>query len=165
MTSIASTPGPFPTIAFPSVEFFEALADAARADEARFRKLGVSDFSTAFVVGDEAFRLEFVDFGCETVALWDRTHPFDPTNAVDFTIEAEPKDWRELLAHIADHGHADPQHTLNSLVLRGDRFHLHGDEQLGEDNFYRYNATLQAFVDEVAVLMAPSQAPAHGNVL
>ncbi len=67
---------------------------------------------------------------------------------VDCVVSAEPSDWRELIAHIQERGSADSEHTLNSLVLAGDRFVLTGDEQLGIDRFYRYNASLQAFIEE-----------------
>ena len=133
-------------LVFPSVEWFRALSAAAAADDARYRRLGVVDLVMGVRVGDAGFRLAFCDFGCEGVDAWDGTEP------VDCVLSASLGDWEELVAHIRDRGSADPSHTLNSLVLAGDRFTLTGDEQLGIDAFYRFNATLQAFIEEAAGL-------------
>ena len=93
-------------------------------------------------VGDQGYRIRFEDFGCTGVEAWNGKDP------VDCVVSAKPADWRELIAHIQKRGSADPAHTLNSLVLAGDRFELSGDEQLGIDRFYRFNASLQAFIEE-----------------
>ncbi|MCZ7531526.1 MAG: hypothetical protein M5U31_15040 [Acidimicrobiia bacterium] len=132
------------TLDFPSVQWFRALADAVAADSQRYRHLGTTDCTVALQVGNAGFRLTFEAFGCSDVADWDGREP------VDCVVSADADDWRELIEHIQAHGRADIDHTLNSLVLAGDRFRLTGDEQLGIDNFYRYNATLQAFIEEAA---------------
>ncbi len=131
-----------PARTFPSVEWFEALVEAAKDDEPRYRRLGVVDCVFALRIGERAFRLTFEDFGCTGVEEWDGSAP------VDFVVSASVADWNELVGHIRARGSADPDHTLNSLVLSGDRFVLSGDDQLGIDVFYRFNATLQAFVEE-----------------
>ena len=129
-------------LTFPSVEWFRALAAAAATDEARYHKLGVVDLTLGVQVGDDGYRLDFADFGCTSVNAWDGIAP------VDCVIRASADDWRELIEHVQERGAADSRHTLNSLVLTGDRFVLEGDDQLGVDAFYRFNATLQAFVEE-----------------
>jgi len=129
-------------LAFPSVAWFEALARAAAADEPRYRGLGFVEITLGVKVGDQGYRIRFEDFGCTEVTEWSGQDP------VDCVVSATPEDWRELIAHIQERGSADPQHTLNSLVLAGDRFELSGDEQLGIDRFYRFNASLQAFIEE-----------------
>lgn len=128
--------------AFPSIAWFEALAEAASADEPRYHRLGYVEMTLGVKVGDQGFRIRFEDYGCTGVEGWDGSQP------VDCVVSASPADWRELIAHIQKRGSADPEHTLNSLVLAGDRFVLSGDEQLGIDCFYRYNASLQAFIEE-----------------
>jgi hypothetical protein len=141
------------TFVFPSPEWFRALADRARADAARFRRLGYSDMRLGLVVGDRGYVLEFRDFGDVDVGEWEGVgnHPDGrPTDAVDCVIRASLDDWRALVEHIVANGRADPNHTLNSLVLAGDRFVLDGDDQLGVDSFYRFNATIQALLDEAA---------------
>lgn len=127
---------------FPSVEFFRALAESAAKDAPRYRRLGAIDLTVALRVGDKAYRIAFEDFSCTGVEEWDGKKP------VDCVISASDGDWRELIKHIQTRGTADARHTLNSLVLAGDRFTLSGEEQLGIDCFYRFNASLQAFIEE-----------------
>ncbi len=130
------------SLEFPSTAWFRALAEAVSADESRYRRLGYLEITLGVNVGEKGYRMIFEDFGCSEVEEWDGSAP------VDCTVSASPADWRELIAHIQARGSADPQHTLNSLVLAGDRFALTGDEQLGVDRFYRFNASLQAFIEE-----------------
>ncbi len=127
---------------FPSAAWFRALADAASADESRYRRLGYLEIKLGVNVGERGYRIIFEDFGCTEVEEWDGSAP------VDCIVSASPDGRRELIAHIQARGSADPEHTLNSLVLAGDRFALSGDEQLGVDRFYRFNASLQAFIEE-----------------
>ena len=127
---------------FPSAAWFRALAEAVSADESRYRRLGYLEIKLGVKVGEKGYRMLFEDFGCSEVEDWDGSAP------VDCTVSASTEDWRELITHIQARGSADPQHTLNSLVLAGDRFALSGDDQLGVDRFYRFNASLQAFIEE-----------------
>jgi len=129
-------------IEFPSAPWFRALAAAVSEDEPRYRRLGFMEITLGLKVGDRGYRISFEDFGCTEVADWDGSAP------VDCVVSADSADWRELIEHIQQRGSADSDHTLNSLVLAGDRFELSGDEQLGIDRFYRFNASLQAFIEE-----------------
>ena len=130
------------SLEFPSAAWFRALAEAASADESRYRQLGYLEIKLGVNVGEKGYRILFEDFGCTGVAEW------DGSESVDCTVSASLDDWRELISHIQERGSADPKHTLNSLVLAGDRFERAGDEQLGVDRFYRFNASLQAFIEE-----------------
>lgn len=129
---------------FPSVGYFRSLASSARGDLDRYRRLGATDISLGLLVGGEGFRLVFEDYECTDVASWDASE----TTSVDCWIEASLEDWLELMDHIRSRKKADSSHTLNSLVLADERFHLAGTTQLGMDMFYRYNATLQSFFEE-----------------
>lgn len=133
------------TLEFPSAKWFQALADAADTDAERYRQLGMVECTLVLQIGDAAYRLTFEGFGCTGVSDWDGSE-----EGVDCHVSASAEDWRELIEHIQARGRADIHHTLNSLVLAGERFHLTGDEQLGIDTFYRYNATFQAFIEEAA---------------
>lgn len=133
-------PGTEPLL-FPSSEWFEALASVARSQPERYRRLGATEIRIGIDVGDSGWRVVFDDYEVTEVAV---RHP---AMAVDCTLSASPEDWRELVEHIRERGSADPTHTLNSLVLSGTRFTLSGEDQLGVDRFYRFNATLQAFID------------------
>jgi len=131
-------------IPFPSLRWFEALAEVAALEAEHYRRLGVAEIRLGVSVGDMGFRIVFEDFGVAEVSSWDGRPP------VDCVISASESDWRELVEHVREHSGADADHTLNSLVLSGRRFRLTGDEQLGVDRFYRFNATLQSFFDKAA---------------
>lgn len=137
MTTTSAEP-----LIFPSLGWFEALARQAADDEARYRRLGVIEMALGLEIGDQHYRLVFETYTCQRVETWDGRAP------VDCVITASAEDWRELIEHIQANGRADSRHTLNSLALADNRFHLVGEEQLGIDMFYRFNATLQAFVEE-----------------
>ena len=127
---------------FPSVPWFKELAHHAREDDA-LRRFGVTDVRVGLRIGEHAYRLTFDGFDVEVE---------EGDGPVDFTIDAPMAAWRELIEHIHERGSADSAHTLNSLVAKGDVFRLGGDEQLGVDCFYRYNASLQRFLELAATV-------------
>ena len=131
---------------FPSLPWFRRLAEKVEEPECaeRFRRLGVMDTTFAVQIGDHGYRLVLDGFGLDEVTEWHHDWP------VDFVLEGSLADWRELIEHIHERGTADGDHTLNSLVLRGDRIRLSGDDQLQVDNFYRYNASIQALLEVAA---------------
>jgi hypothetical protein len=130
-----------PTLSFPSLEWFQALADRVAAPEhaAAFRRLGVTDTAFALAVGEDAYRIAFDGFEVGAVTEWDHAAP------VDFVLSGSVAGWRDLLAHPGSR-------TLNSVVLAGGDFQLSGDDQLGIDCFYRYNPTIEAFIELAADL-------------
>lgn len=125
---------------FPSLEWFRALADRVTSPEHadRFRRLGITDTTFVLAVGEEAYRIAFDGFEVGEVTEWDGESP------VDFVLAGSPAAWQDLLDHLGNR-------TLNSLVLGGE-LELTGDEQLGIDCFYRYNPTIEAFVELAADL-------------
>ena len=131
-------------VQFDTLAFFEALATSARAHPDQYRRLGMTDIVLGVKVGAKAYRLVFEDYECTEVTT------YEPSSHVDCELEASREDWGELIEHLAARGRAGSAHTLNSLVLASDRFHLTGEDQLGVDKFYRYNATLQLFFEEAA---------------
>jgi hypothetical protein len=137
MSMMATVP-----LLFPSIPWFEELARRAANDD-QLRRLGVVDTTVRLTIGEHAYRLTF--------AGWD-VEISEGDEPVDFTIEAPMPAWRELIEQIHERGAADSAHTLNSLVSKGDVFRLSGDEQLGVDCFYRYNASLQRFLELAAAV-------------
>ena len=131
-----------PPMLFPSVPWFKELARRAHEDDT-LRRLGVVDTRVGLRIGEHAYRLTFDGWDVEVV---------QGDDVVDFTIEASMAAWRELIEHIHERGSADSAHTLNSLVAKGDVFRLSGAEQLGVDCFYRFNASLQAFIELAAAV-------------
>jgi hypothetical protein len=53
-----------------------------------------------------------------------------------------------MLESILAHGGADAAHTINSLTHIGDVMKVEYEDPEGHDKFYRFMATIQAFLDE-----------------
>jgi len=139
------------TIKFPSVDFFQELARRMQANAAEFEKLGFCDTVMGVKVNaDEThlFALTFDVFECSDVR--EIGGPGDAE--LDFTLEAPLFLWREMFESIQKNGHPEPGYTLNSLSHVGDRMKVVYDDPEGHDKFYRFMATLQAFVDQAADL-------------
>lgn len=133
----------------------EGMAAATRRDSERYRRLGAADIRFGLRVDaasgtpEAAYVMTFADFECEGVQ---EVTPatLDDASRCDCYVAAGRDAWESLIAHIVEKGRADAAHTLNTLVLADEDFHLGGATQLGVDAFYRLNATLQAFVEECA---------------
>lgn len=136
--TVSTSPAP----TFPSLAWFQALTETADQHPDRYRRLGWVELALGVRIGDDRYRLVFDGYGCTEVS------EHGPGDAVDCELVASAADWRELIEHLQARPHADSAHSLNSLVLAGDRFQLVADEQLGADAFYRFNATLQTFIEE-----------------
>jgi hypothetical protein len=145
------------TDVFPSVAWFQRLADAMAAEPERFRKLGAVDLTLVPRItlpdGQSAlFSLEFEGHRCRAVDA--------PPSLADVrgrhpvVIEGDLAAWREMIENIQTHGRADLTHTLNYLTLPDWPLRLlpvnAEDGQLDVDRFYRYNETLQQFFDGAA---------------
>jgi hypothetical protein len=132
---------------FPSVEFFRELARRMNADRPRFEKLGFCDVVMGVrVVGESShlYELTFEVYECTDVR--ELKSPEDAE--LEFTLEAPVAIWRQMFESIRAHGFAEPALTLNSLSHIGDRMRVVYDTPEGHDKFYRFMATLQAFVDQ-----------------
>ena len=138
-------------IKFPSVEFFRELARRMEGNAAEFEKLGFCDMIMGVKVeGDTShlYALTFAVFECSDVR--ELSSPGDAV--VDFTLEAPLSLWREMFESIKKTGHPEPAYSLNSLSHVGDRMEVVYDEPEGHDKFYRFMATIQAFVDQASDL-------------
>lgn len=145
------------TDTFPSVAWFQRVADRMAAQPEKYRKLGSMDLTLIprIVFSDghaERYRLCFEGHGCRPVERLDDTAPAEGHHPV--VLEGEYGAWREMLENIRQHGHADLSHTLNYLTLPDWPLRLipldEDGGQLDVDRFYRYNQTLQEFFDETA---------------
>jgi hypothetical protein len=138
-------------IVFPSVEFFQELADRMDSNRDAFEKLGFCDTVMGVSVeGDppHLYALTFEVFECSDVR--ELASPGDAE--LDFTLQAPLALWREMLESIQKNGSAEPAYTLNSLSHIGDRMQVVYDDPEGHDKLYRFIATLQAFVDQASDL-------------
>ncbi|MCP3986497.1 MAG: hypothetical protein GY723_19110 [bacterium] len=138
-------------IKFPSLDFFQELANRMNANPAEFEKLGFCDTVMGVKVdGDTShlYSLTFDIFDCSDVRELS-----SPEGAeFDFMLEAPLSLWRESLESIQKHGQPEPAYTLNSLSHVGDRMKVVYDDPEGHDKFYRFMATIQAFVNQASDL-------------
>ena len=141
---------------FPSVAWFQRLADGMAAQPERYRKLGSVDMTLVpritFPDGhSELFSLEFEGHRCRAVGR--PATPGEIRGRHPVIVEGEFAAWREMVHNIRANGRADLTHTLNYLTLPDWPLRLvaASDEgQLDVDRFYRYNETLQEFFDGAA---------------
>jgi hypothetical protein len=142
------------TIAFPSVEWFDRLAQLMRANRARNEHLGFIDCIANFTVLDGGLRskpwtvqVTFEEFEATDV----REAIAGDLARADFTLEATMATWREMIESIArGHGRPDLTHTLNYLSHYGTPIRVWSDDPLRKDLFFRYNQSLQEFINASA---------------
>lgn len=146
---------------FPSVEWFEQVADRFHADHERASRLGYVEANVGVLVEDGAstkgFILEFAGYGPRAVR-----EVKDPVAKTDFTIAGPLDAWCEMVRNIADHGEADLDHTLNRLTMAGVPLRLLSAGQLETDLFFRFNQSFQAFFNAAAGV--PTEYPAAATV-
>ncbi len=120
--------------------FFEDLAAQMNADPDRYRRLGEAYLSVGIVMAGFRVRLDFDGLRCDVADT-------DDVELCDFRLEGPTDAWQEMFDDIATHGRAEGLHTVNSLVLMGDRIVLRGRDPMGLDKFSRFNQTLQELLD------------------
>lgn len=132
---------------FPSTEWFNAVKDMVNQDEA-FRRLGTVDARVGVKVGDKILEVTFEAFECTSV----REIGPDDLRDCDFWLEQEPEAWKEMLTNIRENGHADLDHTLNTIDLNRPNGLARSYDGYRRDAFYRFNQSLQHFFDSSAKL-------------
>jgi hypothetical protein len=118
------------TLTFPSTDWFEALAEITKNDLG-YTKFGRLNAVIAFKqISDEELR------------------------DVDIVIEMPTDIWDGMIANIKENGRAVGEWTLNTLDLRLDE-EIHKnlmEDGFKADFFFRYNPSLQVFMDNIAKL-------------
>jgi hypothetical protein len=137
-------------VAFPSVEWFEAVGARVAEDKGAFRRLGYFDANVGIKIdangaGPKGFVIEFEDYGVKSVRA-----TTDPVKSSDFTIEGSLDAWSEMVRNIREHGEPDLDHTLNRLTMASVPMKIVAEDQLKTDIFYRFNQSIQAFFNEAA---------------
>jgi hypothetical protein len=139
-------------VKFPSVDFFQELARRMKANTGEFEKLGFCDTVMGVKVtgaSPHLYSLKFDVFECSDV----RELSSSSGAGFDFTLEAPLALWKEMFEVIQKGGGLPtPAYTLNSLSHVGDRMKVVYDDPEGHDKFYRFMATIQAFVNQAADL-------------
>lgn len=144
--------------AIDSVAFFDELANEMNANPALYEALGEIELSIAIVMrdpqGDFRVRLDFSDVRCDGVsAIGDGDEL-----ATDCWLDGDRSAWQEMFDNITANGHATGRQTINSLTLLGEHITVRGDDPLGVDKFFRFNQSVQAFLDGAATAAQPAQA-------
>jgi hypothetical protein len=134
-------------VTFPSVEWFQALADLANEDE-RFKKYGRMNADVGFKVGDKAYNVTF-----DVLTVTDvREITESELIHADFVIDLPADRWQGMLEDIKANGLATSEWTLNTLdLVLDDPIHANlADDGFAADKFFRYNPSLQRFFDNAA---------------
>ncbi len=141
-------------VRFPSLEWFQRLAERMNADRARHEHLGYVDCVAGFCVLDGGpggapltVQVTFEEFAAVDV----REVGSADTGRADFTLEAELATWRRMIESIAQgRGRPALTQTLNHLSHAGTPIFLRSDDVLRADLYFRYNQSLQEFVNASA---------------
>jgi hypothetical protein len=140
-------------IPFPSRAWFEALAARVREQRVRWEHLGYVDCVAGFTVldgpGGAPFRVQvsFDEFDVVDV----REAREDEGARADFVLEADLATWRAMIESIAaGHGRPALEQTLNRLSHMGKPIAVRSDDPLRRDLYFRYNQSLQEFVNASA---------------
>lgn len=144
-------------LAFPSVAWFQRLADLMNANRARQEQLGYVDCVAQFTVDDVAadggafaVQVTFEEFAAVDV----RAATPATLHRADFTIAATLATWRAMIESIAaGGGRPDLEQTLNRLSHLGTPMRVVSDDPLRRDLFFRYNQSLQEFVNASATFV------------
>ncbi len=147
-TRTQDTPAP---VSFPSTAWFQALADLMNTDRDTHEHLGFIDCVAQFTVldgGPDGGRVAYqVTF--EEIAATDVREVTDGDSAgASFALEAGLATWREMIENIAaGDGRPDLEHTLNAMSHIGTPIALVADDPLERDCYFRFNQSLQTFVN------------------
>lgn len=149
----AGSPGDA-TVPFPSLSWFQRLADLMNANRLRQEQLGYVDCVVEFRVDGDArrqataARVRFVEFSAVEVRGAENDGEDD---AVDFVLAAPLEIWRRMIESIAaGGGRPDLEQTLNYLTHMGAPMEVRSRDPLRRDLYFRYNQSLQEFVNASA---------------
>jgi len=146
---------PSERIPFPSLAWFQKLCERMNADRVRYEHLGYVDCIVEFAVRDARgpgrplrVQVTFDEFSVTDVR---DAGPADSERA-DFTLEADAKAWREMIESIATgKGRPALDQTLNYLSHFDSPFRVSAADPLKRDLYFRYNQSLQEFVNASAL--------------
>ncbi len=141
---------------FPSVEWFQAVADLVNKDD-EYRKLGNTDAEVGIEVGDQVYQLSFDATEVTDIKEIDRSQEDD----LDFTLVMPSEQWRAMIENIKKHGRAELDYTLNSIDLASPLEFARAEDYYRRDLFYRYNQSFQHFFDRSAQIETQFAQPAR----
>ncbi len=138
-------------LVFPSVEWFTRLGELMDERRDRHVRIGPIDCLAQFTMfecppsGDSwHVQIRFEDFSVVEV----REVAEEESADADFILETDLEVWQEMFRSIADGGgRPDLEHSLNKLSLPGVPMRLWSNDPLARDLFFRFNQSLQEFVN------------------
>ncbi|MDH5738446.1 MAG: hypothetical protein OEZ23_09040 [Gammaproteobacteria bacterium] len=152
MNAVANNPAGAVPAKFPSLEWFQNLADLMNGNRARAEQLGYVDCIARFTVtrdGKPLFCAQITFDEFEVLAVTRGTAR--NADKADFELKGELADWAEMIDNIRDGGgKPDLEHTLNRLSHIGTPFLLVQDDPMRRDMYFRYNQSLQEFFNASA---------------
>jgi len=144
------------TVVFPSVEWFQRLADLMAEDVERFKKLGETDCTMIVRILDGTpdgtpwnVQITFEEFAVTSVEEVDDS----ALEQVDFVLETDRESWEAMVENISsNNGRPDLDFTLNGLSMAGTPIRCWSVDPLRRDAFFRFNQSIQQFVNNCARL-------------
>lgn len=137
---------------FPSLEWFQNLAVLMNTNRSRQEQLGYMDCVARFTVnqaGGTTFSAQVTFEEFETLDVAEGTDA--NSGEADFELVGDFKDWKEMIENIAKgKGTPDLEHSLNRLSHMGTPFKLVQDDPLRKDLYFRFNQSLQEFINASA---------------
>jgi hypothetical protein len=158
-TEDARTEGMMRGAGFPSVTWFQGLADAMAPERDARETLDPLELTLVVRVlypegHDRLIAVEFRDGRCASV-----TAPADLADVAGphaVVLEGGYEAWKEMIEAIHAHGAADPEHTLDRLTRATGPLCLRAlddaDGRLDLERFHHFRDHLQAFFDEAAAI-------------
>lgn len=145
---------PAERVHFPSTQWFEVLGRLMGDQRDHFAKIGDMDCTMQLTLYDAnpdgtTWRCQVAFEGTDVVEV--REVGEADEERADFVLETDLGTWREMVDNIvANGGKPDLDHTLNRLSLPGVPIRLWGVDPVRRDAYYRFNQSLQHFVNNVA---------------
>ena len=133
-------------VVFPSAEWFDSVREIYNSDSSLHSGGGGACHARAGLrIGTLDFLIVFDGLECSEA----RPAEAPEIETTDFVIEMAAERWCEMVSNIQANGHADVDHTLNSLDLSEKEGIARSplDDQYRQDLFYRHNQNFQDFFD------------------
>ncbi len=133
---------------FPSLAWFQELAQQMNQNEATYRQLGYADVTWALEVQPSSpiqiaqlYRFVFEEYTCsEVTELEPGTDP-----DVDFILQASLETWHQMIRNIQENNGPDLDHSLTKLAIMDGPIYVAATDFLSRDLFARYDQTFQQF--------------------